>query len=133
MVSLQFSVDLPVFSGSRQDPQIAAKRAERRALDADREAVLREHAQMVERDVSEYQRLSKAVDRQRNILLPLADEKIDLAMADWRGGKGSLIDVVAARSQRVDSQLKLTALDGERRQMAASLHFAYLDHAGVQP
>jgi outer membrane protein TolC len=133
MVSVLFSIDLPVFPGSRQDPQIAEKRAERLALDSEREAGLREHARMLEAEVAEYHRLGNAVERQRNVLLPLAEERISLALADWRGGRGSLADVVAARSQRIDARLKLIALDGERQQIAASLHYAYSDHAGAQP
>jgi outer membrane protein TolC len=88
---------------------------------------------MLEAEVAEYHRLGNAVERQRNVLLPLAEERISLALADWRGGRGSLADVVAARSQRIDARLKLIALDGERQQIAASLHYAYSDHAGAQP
>ncbi len=133
MVSLQVSVDLPVFSGSRQDPQIAARRAERRALDADREAEVREHAQMLESDLTEYHRLLNAVDRQRNVILPLAEEKVALALADWRAGKISVMDVINARRERIDAGLKLTALEGERLQVAANLHYTYDEHAGEQP
>lgn len=129
MVSLQVSFDLPLFPGSRQDPKIAAKRAERAGLDAERETVLREHAAMLESDFAEYQRLATAVRRQREILLPLADEKVSLALAAWRGGKGSLTDLVAARRERIDAELKAIALEGERLQVAARLHYAYGDDA----
>ncbi|MCC6633747.1 MAG: TolC family protein [Gammaproteobacteria bacterium] len=133
MVSLQVSVDLPVFAGSRQDPQIAARWAERRALDADREAEVREHAQMLESDLTEYHRLLNAVDRQRNMILPLAEEKVALALADWRAGKISVMDVINARRERINAGLKLTALEGERLQVAANLHYTYDEHAGEQP
>jgi outer membrane protein TolC len=133
LVSLQFSVDLPVFYGSRQAPQIAARRAERRGLDADREAELREHTQMIESDLVEYHRLASALQRQRDVLIPLAEEKVKLALAGWRGGKGSLMDVVAARSERIDATLKLIALEGERREMAANLYYSYPAHAGDTP
>ncbi len=133
MVSFQASFDLPVFPGSRQDPKIAAKRAERAGLDAEREATLREHAAMLESDLAEYRRLANAVKRQREVLLPLADEKAALAMAAWRGGKGSLAEVVAARRERIDAELEAIELDGQRRQVAARLHYAYGDHPGAQP
>ena len=132
MVSLQVSFDLPIFPGSRQDPKIAAKRAERAGLDAEREATLREHAAMLESDLAEHRRLANAVKRQREVLLPLADEKAALAMAAWRGGKGSLAEVVAARRERIDAELKVIELDGQRRQVAARLFYAYGDHPGEQ-
>lgn len=132
MASLQIRFDLPLFTGSRQDPKIAAKRAERSGLDAEREVTLREHAAMLESDLAEHQRLANAVKRQREILLPLADEKVALAMAAWRGGKGNLTEVVAARRERVDTELKTIELEGQRRQVAARLHYAYGDHPGEQ-
>ena len=125
MAMVQVSFDLPVFAASRQDPKIASKLAEREGLDAERESVLREHAAMLEADFAEYQRLVNAVKRQREILLPLAGERVDLAMASWRGGKGELVDLVMARRERIDAELMAIALEGERRQMAARLHYAY--------
>lgn len=133
MVSLQFSVDLPLFAGSRQDPQIASRRAERRALVADREAGVRAHAQMLESDLAEHRRLRGAVDRQRAVFLPLADEKVTLAMTDWRGGKAGMMDVITARRERIDAGLKLIALEGELLKVAANLHYTYDDQAGEQP
>jgi len=125
MATVQVSFDLPVFAANRQDPKIAAKLAEREGLNAEREAVLREHAAMLDSDYAEYQRLVSAVKRQRDVLLPLAGEKVDLAMASWRGGKGELVDLVMARRERIDAELRAIALEGERQQMAARLHYAY--------
>lgn len=127
MAMVNVTFDLPVFAATRQDPQIASRQAERAALDAEREAVLREHAAMLETDLAEYQRLDRAVARQRDVLLPLADEKAALALAAWRGGTGELADLVMARRERIDAGLMAIALDGERRQMAARLHYAYSD------
>ena len=132
MVSLQVSFDLPIFPGWRQDPKIAAKRAERAGLDAEREATLREHAAMLESDLAEHQRLANAVKRQHEVLLPLADEKVTLAMAAWRGGKGSLAEVIAARRERVGAELKVIELEGQRQQVAARLYYAYSDHPREQ-
>ncbi len=125
MATVQVSFDLPVFAVTRQDPKIAAKLAEREGLNAERETVMREHAAILEADFAEYQRLDKAVKRQREVLLPLAGEKVDLALAEWRGGKGELVNLVMARRERVDAELMAIALEGERKKMAARLHYAY--------
>ena len=125
MASVQVSFDLPLFTATRQDPKIAAKGAERASLDAEREMTLREHAAMLETDWAEHQRLANAVKRQHELLLPLANEKVELAMAAWRGGKGSLTDLIAARRERIDAELKAIALEGERQQVAARLYYAY--------
>lgn len=133
MVSLQVAFDLPLFPQKRQNPQIAAKHAEATALASEREVSLREHAAMLETDLAQYQRLVNAVRRQREILQPLAEEKVALTMAAWRGGKGNLTEVVTARRERILAELDAVALDGERRQSAARLHFTYGDAAGAQP
>ncbi len=132
MVMLQVSFDLPVFAGSRQEPLIAAKRAERTALDAEREAMLRAHAAELESDLADYKRLGNAIKRQRELLLPLADEKITLALAAWRGGRGTLSELISARSERIDTELKAIALEGEQRQLAARLHYVYGAEQGEQ-
>lgn len=133
MFSIQARFDLRLFTGTRQDPMIAAKRAERIGLDAEREATLREHAAMLESDLADFERLTHALQRQREVLLPLAEEKVQLAMADWQGGRGSLSAVIMARSERIDAKLKLIQISGERSQMAARLYYAYGEHAGEKP
>jgi outer membrane protein TolC len=133
MVSLQVSVDLPVFAGSRQDPLIASRQAERRALEANRESEFREHSQMLEFGMADYHRLGSTVVRQREVFVPLAAEKVSLATADWRSGKVSVMDVISARQERIDAELRLIALEGELLQAAADLHYTYDEHAGEQP
>ena len=129
MAMVEVSFDLPLFTARRQDPTIAARRAQRDALDARREATLREHAAQLDTDLAEYRRLDKALARQNRVLLPLAVEKVALAGAAWRGGQGSLTDLVAARRERINAELEVIALEGRRQQMAARLHYAYADTA----
>jgi outer membrane protein TolC len=125
MVSLMFTLDLPVFPGKRQDPQIAAKRAERLKLDAEREAALREHTEMLETDLAEYEQLERSLQRQKETLLPLAQKKVELALAAYSAGKLELITVIAARRDLIDLSLRTIDLAGQRAQTAARLHFAY--------
>lgn len=137
MVMLQVSIDLPFFSGSRQDPLIAAKQAERQALTAEQEALLRERAALLDAELAEYQQLQQTQTRIDSLLLPLATEKVALAMAAWRAGKGALTDVIAARRERIETQLNAIAVTGARQQMAANLHYGYGDlgqeFTGLQP
>ena len=133
MVSLELRLGLPVFTRSRQDPVIAARLAERTGLDAEREATEREHAAEIEADLATHQRLGRAIGRQRTVLLPLAEDRIALAEAAWAGGRGSLVDLVSARRERIDAGITLIELEGERQALAAKLHYAYAEHPGAQP
>jgi len=125
MVSVQVSVDLPVFSGSRQEPKLAAKRYEQTALEAEHQVAIREHNAMLEEALAEHQRLSKAVKRAKEILIPLAEEKVALTFAAWRGNQSDLPTLIAARQERIDAELKAIALEAERQQLAARLHYTY--------
>ena len=125
MASIQFSFDLPVFAARRQDPKIAAKRAELVRIDAERETTLREQAQILTTDLAAYRQLDRAVQRQHASLLPLAQEKVELALAAYRSGQTDLATVIAARSEWIDARLKAIDLEGQRALVAARLHYAY--------
>ncbi|MDZ4020603.1 TolC family protein [Pseudomonas sichuanensis] len=125
MVSVQVSFQLPLFSGSRQDPMIAARRAQVRQLEDEQEAALREHTAQLEADLAEYQRLQRAVTRSRETLLPLSEQRVSLALADYRAGKSTLEEVLTARRQRIEARLQDIDLQGQLAATAARLHFVY--------
>ncbi len=125
MVSLQLSFDLPIFPGRRQNPGIAAKQAELDQLDAEREAVTREHTQQLDDDLAQYQRLDRAVQRSQDSLVPLAEEKVALSMAGYRAGKGDLLNLVGARRVLVEARFKQIDALEQRALVGAQLYFAY--------
>jgi outer membrane protein TolC len=125
MLSLQLSIDLPVFAGSRQNPRIAAQRAELLALEAEREALLRDHALQLAMDLAEHRRLQRAVERSHEQLLPLAEQRVRLSLADYQAGRGELGELIAARRERVEAQLRHLDFLEQRALVAARLHFAY--------
>lgn len=125
MVSVQLSWDLPLFPGSRQNPRIAAKQAELDQLEAEREALSREHTQQLEDELADYERLNRAVRRSQQSLLPLAEEKVELSMASYRAGKADLNSVVAARRELIEARLKQVDVEGQRALTNARLYFAY--------
>ncbi|MCP8632921.1 TolC family protein [Pseudomonas mosselii] len=125
MVSVQVSFQLPMFSGSRQDPMIAARRAQVRQLEDEQEAALREHTAQLEADLAEYQRLQRAVTRSSETLLPLSEQRVSLALADYRAGKSTLEEVLTARRQRIEARLQDIDLQGQLAATAARLHFVY--------
>src|SRR3990167_1753655 len=125
MMSVQFSFDLPLFPGSRQNPRIAAKKATLSQLHAQREAAEREHAQQLADDLAEYRRLERALRRSQDSLLPLAEEKVALTLAGYRAGVGELASVIAARRELVEARLKHIDFEQARALTSARLHFAY--------
>jgi outer membrane protein TolC len=129
MVSVQFSWDLPLFPDARQNPKIAAKQAELSQLEAEREALSREHTQQLESELADYERLNRAVQRNQQSLLPLAREKVELSMASYRAGKGDLNAVVAARRDLIEARLKQVDVEEQRALTSARLYFAYGEYS----
>lgn len=125
MVSFGVSFDLPLFVLRRQNPLIAAKQAERAGLEAEREDLLRRHTEELERDLAEYERLDRALARQRDALLPLLASKLNLLQAGYSADNATLAEVMAARGEQRAAQLQLIELEGQRSLAAARLHFGY--------
>ncbi|WP_406851409.1 TolC family protein [Herbaspirillum huttiense] len=125
MVSVQFTFEIPVSPATRQDPLIAAKQQELYRIDADREAMLRDHTNELESDLADYQSLTRQLERANQTALPLAQQKNDLQYASYRAGKSDLTTVLAARREVVDQRLKIIDLEAQRSAVAAQLYFAY--------
>jgi outer membrane protein TolC len=125
MVSLQFTLDLPLFARTRQDPQIAAKRQELTRVEAQREAMFRDHTQELDAELAEYEVTTRQLARLREAHLPLAQQKVDYQFASYRAGKADLTAVLSARRELIDERLKEIELDGKRAATAAKLYFFY--------
>jgi outer membrane protein TolC len=129
MVSVQFTFELPIATAHRQDPLIAAKQAELTRIEAEREAMLRDHANELENDLADYAALTRQLERAEQTSLPLAREKVELQTAGYKAGKGDLSAVLAARRELIDQRLKTIELDAQRAAIAAQLHFSYEEAA----
>lgn len=111
MVSAGVSVSLPLFAGRRQEPLVSARRADaaralaqredaRRTLIADLDARLADHVMHHEQWM-----------RAREVLLPLARQRVELETASYGAGRASLVEVLQAHAMLADAEL--TALDRE--------------------
>ena len=125
MLSVQVSFDLPLFPASRQGPRIAAKQAQLNQLEAERADAEREHAQQLATDLAEYQRVDRALRRSQDSLLPLAEEKVALSLADYRSGASDLASVIDARRELIETRLQHIDYAQARALTSARLYFAY--------
>ncbi len=127
MLSLQLSIDLPVFSDSRQDPRILARQNEVRRLDAEAEALLRMHAAELESKLAEHARLDRSLSRYTKQLVPLAEQRVALTLAAYRAGQGDLQTVIAARAALLEAALEAVEVERAGRALGADIHFAYME------
>ncbi|MFN0162879.1 MAG: TolC family protein, partial [Burkholderiales bacterium] len=104
-VSFGVAIDLPQWNAARIDPAIRARESERAAAQAARAEALREHT--LEREIAwiEWDRAFRRQASFDSTLPPLARERSAQALAGWRGGAGSLAEVLEARRQELETTL----------------------------
>jgi outer membrane protein TolC len=125
MASVQFTVGLPLFARTRQDPQIEAKRQALTRVAAERNMMLLDHTQELEADLAEYDTLARQVARMQQTRIPLARQKVDYQFASYRGGKSDLTAALTARRELIDEQIKRIELESRQAVLAAKLYFNY--------
>jgi outer membrane protein TolC len=121
MLSLQVSIDLPLFAGRRQNREALARAAQVEQARALREDALRQHLSEAAVAQAEWQAASARLKRFDDDLLPLARDRARLALASYRGGIGTLTTVLEARRVELDLQLLKWQLAAEQSRAAAQL------------
>lgn len=131
MVSLQFTVALPLFSGTRQDPVIHAKRAAVRELEANKEEALRMHTAEITTMLSDWHSANDRVELYETKRLPLARQRSDLALADLRAGRMEARQTLAVLSDELAVEQSYAEQLKTLGKSWAYLH--YLPSQGVVP
>jgi len=125
MVSAQVTIGLPLFSDTRIEPQIAAKRQAVTRITAERDAMLREHTETLEAEIADYSAVTRQLTRARDIKLLLAQQKVDLQFSSYQANKADLSAVLEARRELINERLKLIELEANQAALAAKLYYAY--------
>lgn len=125
MISLEFRVALPIFASSRQDPTVASKQAAVEQIQAEREDARRMHTAELRKTVATWRSARERVERYERELLPLADDRVEAALAAYRGGRGDLQSSLTALGQAIEQRVAYTELQNTLGQAWATLHFAF--------
>ena len=131
MVSVTFSMDLPLWKGARQDRDVASRVKQLEQARAQREDARRTHDAEVRMLVADWTYAGERAQRYSRTVLPLAQERADLALAAYRGGRGELATVLEARRARTDVELSRLSAELERARAWARLN--YLIEHEVKP
>ncbi len=117
--SVQVGMDLPVFTGKRQDPALASKLS---LLDKSRslkEDALRTLKADAERSYADWQSSEARLQRFDDSILPQAKKRVNAALASYQSGRGDLNAVLDARRAELDLELQRLSLrvDAARAQL----------------
>jgi outer membrane protein, heavy metal efflux system len=128
MTSLQFTIGLPLFAKNRQNPVIAARSAELKRVEAERETEIRMHTAELEQMVIEWQQLGEQLDQYGKELVPLARERSRVALAAYRAGSSDLKVSLDAYGDEIDLLIERAALQNERGRAWAYLRYLQPQH-----
>jgi outer membrane protein TolC len=123
MVSVMISMDLPLWKGSRQDRDVATRVKQLEQARAQREDARRMHDAEVRMLAADWTFAGERAQRFSSAVLPLAQQRAELALAAYRGGRGELASVLEARRAQTDVELSRLAVELERARAWARLNF----------
>lgn len=126
MLTIEFSIGLPLLARSRQDRGVAARRAERDAVAAEHEDARRMQLEVVRRALAEWQGLKRQVQRKEQQALPLAHDRVQVALAAYRGG-GPLQPWLDARRDALELHIEHARQLGELGRVWSALAYLLVD------
>jgi outer membrane protein, heavy metal efflux system len=128
MVSLQFTIGLPLFAKHRQDPVIAARRAELRQLEAERDTEVRMHTAETQQMVIEWEQLGQQLEQYQKELVPLARERTRATLAAYRAGNAELRHSLDAFEEEINLLIDRATLQNDRGRAWAFLRYLQPQH-----
>lgn len=109
MLSAGVTVSLPLFASTRQQPLLAARRADASRAHADREDARRGLAAQLDGDLADHDMHHDQWVRTTGVVVPAAQHRSDLETASYAAGTATLADVLDAMNALAEA--KLTALE----------------------
>jgi cobalt-zinc-cadmium efflux system outer membrane protein len=134
MVSFQFSIDLPIWQGSRQIPKAQARQQDLMRVEAQEREALRRHEAEIDSQLAELTAVERTRDRLTHMGLPLAQQRAALMLASYQAGRADLAGVLSARRDLAEQGLR--AIDLQAQSAALHAQLAYLsddDTSATQP
>jgi outer membrane protein, heavy metal efflux system len=123
MLTIQASIDLPIFSGKRQDPVIAARYEALEQVRAEREEARRMHEAEIKHMLIDWETARERLKRYWQELVPLSREAAAAALAAYRSGRGNLAAALEARRTAVETRFAALQTQAELARAWANLNF----------
>jgi len=126
MLTVMVAIDLPWQAERRQDRDVASRLAEVEQARAMREEARRMHEAEVRGWLADYDTGERRIERYRSLVIPLARDRAEAALAAYRGGRGELQPLLDAQRAVTEAELALLAVESERAKAWAALNYLYL-------
>ncbi|WP_281645208.1 TolC family protein [Parendozoicomonas sp. Alg238-R29] len=121
--SAMLMMDIPLFTGNRQDRQLTASHYRREAGIAQRLDTLQQLQGEFDAEQSRYEGLLRRVELYRKELLPKVRNQADAALRSYQSDASDFNDVIQAYKAQLTSSLEFLRLQADSRQSAARLQY----------
>jgi outer membrane protein TolC len=121
MMAAMLTVDLPLFTGNRQDRRLAASIAETEAAELRRDDKLRELRRMLATDYAEWQRLGERALLYESRLLREATANAEASLHAYQSGVTEFTTLMRARITELDVRLDELRIRVDRARAQANL------------
>ncbi len=123
LVSAMVTMDMPLFTGKRQDRRVAASVAEAQAMSFARDAALRDLQRELETDYPRWQRLQEREQGYAKSIIPAARNNAEAALTAYRNGVTDFTALMRAVIAELDSRLQVLRTQTDRLQTQARLNY----------
>ncbi len=133
MVSVGVSIPLQLDQKNRQNRDLAAKLALTERAKAQQEDMLRAHIAEIRAMLNAWENGHERIARYERELVPLAQDRTQAALAAYRGAKGDLNSVLAARRNEIEVRTQTLQLEMDTARIWAQLNFLVPDGPHEMP
>jgi outer membrane protein TolC len=128
MVSFGINIPLPINPSQRQNRDVAEKSAMATKARFQYQEALRELQADIQSASTTLESQKERLSMLKKELLPAANQQVELALAAYRGGSGTLSGVYNARKMLLEKQLMIADLEKEAALVWASLEYHVIPH-----
>jgi len=133
MVSVGVSIPLQLDQKNRQNRDLASKLALTERAKAQQEELVRAHIAEIRAMLNAWENGHERIARYERELVPLAQDRTQAALAAYRGAKGDLNSVLAARRNEIEVRTQTLQLEMDTARIWAQLNFLVPDGPHEMP
>lgn len=125
LFSVGISFDLPLFTGNRQDKQVAASIAETESVKTEKLLLIKKMISAVEREIKQLNRLLQRQSLYNDQLLTKSYEQAEVTLTAYTNDDGDFSEVVRARIAELNTRISALKIDVEVLKTIARINYFF--------
>jgi outer membrane protein TolC len=121
--SVGVSMDVPLFTGKRQDKRLQAAKKVRQASKLSRDTVLLDLQRRLQVSRADWDRLKERVTLYQSVVLARARDTTQATLSSYQSGVSDFPELIRSRLGELDAELKLLRLQSDRLKAQSQLLF----------